>query len=65
MLSGADDKCLRVWRTNDFTCVRVTNDIDFDIDSHSICLMDTLPLGLIGVELLEFGICLILTVLIC
>jgi WD40 repeat protein len=33
MLSGADDKCLRVWRTNDFTCVRIMNDLDFDIYS--------------------------------
>jgi WD40 repeat protein len=32
MLSGAD-KCLRVWRINDFTCVRIMNELDFDIYS--------------------------------
>jgi WD40 repeat protein len=33
MLSSEYDKCLRVWRTNDFTCVRIMNDLDFDIYS--------------------------------
>jgi WD40 repeat protein len=33
MLSGGREKCLRVWRTNDFTCVRILNELDFDIYS--------------------------------